>query len=40
MSRSNLTDVILEYYISRGIYDIDEINFSLCRYDRALLGAR
>ena len=40
MSRSNLTDVILEYYIGRGIYDLDRVNISLYDYDRPLLGAK
>lgn len=39
LSRSSMADVIVEYYISSGRYDIFEINETLYRYDQPLLGA-
>lgn len=31
-------DMIIEYYITNGIYDIYEINAALYRYDQVCLG--
>lgn len=39
LTRSSKFDIILEYYISRGIYDLYEINEALYRFDQPLLGA-
>lgn len=38
LSPSQPFDIIVEYYISRGIYDICEINLSLYKFDQLLLG--
>lgn len=38
LSRSMLFDVIVEYFIARGKYDIYEINNALFEYDQPLLG--
>lgn len=38
LSHSNKFDVILEYFISRGNYDIYEINDALFEYNQTLLG--
>lgn len=39
LSRSSKFDVVIEYFISSGNYDIYEINEALFHYDLALLGA-
>ena len=39
LSHSNYFDVIVEYFLSRGNYDVFEINEALFAYDQVLLGA-
>ena len=39
LSHSSEFDVIVEYYIGRGQYDIDRINNALFAYDQVLLGS-
>ena len=38
LSRNNLFDMIIEFYISNGVYDIFEINAALYQYDQLCLG--
>lgn len=38
LSRNNLFDLIIEFYITNGIYDIFEINSALYQYDQLCLG--
>ena len=39
LSHSNKADVIVEYFIANGNYDMYSINQALFEYDQNLLGA-
>ena len=38
-SHSSKWDMIVEFFIRRGIYDIDQINLALFSFDEKLLGS-
>ncbi|MCQ2433215.1 MAG: O-acetyl-ADP-ribose deacetylase [Clostridia bacterium] len=40
LSHASKFDIIVEYYISRGVYDIFEINDTLFAFDQMLLGTQ
>ncbi len=39
LTHSDKGDIIVEYFIEKGIYDINDINIALYNYDQALLGS-
>lgn len=39
MSRASMFDVIVEFFITRGVYDVHTINQALWHYDQPLLGS-
>ena len=38
LSHNNLFDMIVEFYITNGIYDLFEINAALYQYDQTIIG--
>ena len=40
LSNASKFDIIVKYYISRGIYDLYEINETLEQYGQELLGGQ
>ncbi len=39
LSKANISDLIIEFFLSRGVYDIMTINRYLYEYDQPILGA-
>ncbi len=38
LSRSSKFDVIVEYFITHGVFDVNEVNVALFKFDQSLLG--